>query len=171
MKRICESLGALLFLGACAGADVRVETAGLDRARFATFTSFSVVTAADAPPTGYAAGNATPDVLALATNDVAAELSRRGYQRNDQSSDLIVRVAAGSRTVLESPTGSQARLGVPVMKDTERAIVIDVIARSTSESVFHGVARYDAARDADPSKVHETISKIVAEIPSASKAP
>ena len=162
----------LLSAAACGGGSaLRVKTDDAKVAMVARHRTYSQEIAQTAPGT-YAKGELTPEVVQEMGRAVDQEMGQRGYSLvTDGSGELVVRIAAGSRTSLDQPTGSAAaRGGASATEATERGIVIDIFERATNEQLFHGYGRYDAnPASMDEKKVREAVARIAATIPPAAK--
>jgi hypothetical protein len=159
-------------LVACGGpSKLEVKTTDAKVESVAMHKTYSHATAENAP-SGYAAGEITPDVIERVRREVDTHLQQKGYVLDaGGGGELIVRLSAGTREVANVPSGGAARIGAPVTYDTQRAIVIDILARAANETLFHGYARYDADLSSmDPAKVREAVARTLASVPRAASS-
>lgn len=167
---VAAALAALTF--SCGGG-IRVRNLQPDATAFAPLKTY-VHEVATVAPDGYERTKLTPVVLDEVQRDVDTEMSARGYTLAKGTGDMIVRVSSGARQVEREPSAAALRLGADDAPEdrTEGALVIDIMDKSATSHLFHGVARAVV----DPKKPSKTqlaaaVKKILAPLPSIPSAP
>lgn len=152
----------------CASPPPHVETSSASPAGIALRKSF-VIEVSDTPPPGYTPAARSRDVLDMARPKVEAELTRKGYvAKAGGEADMIVRLSAGMRTVVDQPSGRVAAEGAPADVDEISTLALTIVDRKSSETLFSGTAKKEIHRqtvkDAD---VAYAVTQILEPVPAA----
>ena len=155
----------VLGLGACNSASrpSTVETTSASVTSIARHETYSV-TVADHPPPGYEPTASLAEPLARLRRDVDTELQRRGYTPVNDG-ELVVRIAAGARTVAREPRGRNAAFGAPSTPSTESQLVVDVFDRASGTNVLHGVVPDVPPGEPRDERIAAAVSRIFASVP------
>lgn len=163
--KLTSMLLVLALVTSCAAQPIQVATTDSKVGSVAKRRTYALGTAASAP-SGYKPGDVTAAVLTEILSAVDREMQKKGYARADDKGELTVRVSAGSRSVSDAASGSAARFGAPAEQSLERGVVIDFLAPTSGEVLFHGYARYDAdPATVDAAKVNAAVSQLLADVP------
>jgi hypothetical protein len=118
------------------------------RAGVASYQTFAFGTA-NAPSTGFEVTPRSIEVQRKVTELVETTLEKRGYQRDANSPDLVVKISAGSGTLRHQDVGRQAQ----VTLQPRGYISIDVYDAELGTSVWHGSGQADI----DPDKIDDAL--------------
>lgn len=145
----------LAAAAACGGTKPQVATTGsASAAGVARFKSY-VMEIAETPPQGYSPAKRSKVVLEMARPKIEAELTKKGYvaASSEAEADLVVRVAAGVKTIVDQPTGAAQIAGADADADEVSTLAINILDRKTKESLFAGSAKKEihsrTVKDAD----------------------
>lgn len=155
----------------CSSPKPDVRTSSSNAAGIARHKSFSVEVS-DTPPPGYSPAARSKNVMDMARPKVEAELARKGYvAATGAESDLIVRLSAGVRTVVDQPSGRVAIEGAPADLDEVSTLAVTIIDRKSSESLFSGTAKKEIHRTTvKESDVAYAVTQILEPVPAADDA-
>jgi hypothetical protein len=108
------------------------------RSGFDSYQTFTFGTA-NAPSTGFEVTSRSIEVQRKVTELVDSTLAKRGYRRETNSPDLIVKISAGSGSQSHTDVGRQEKVTV----QPRGFISIDVYDAALGTSVWHGSGQAD----------------------------
>jgi hypothetical protein len=119
----------------------QVQTNSANVAGVARYKTY-LIEITDSPPAGYRPAARSRNVLEMARPKIEAAMGKKGYTASaGAEADLIVRVSAGVRTVVDQPTGTAAIDGAPSETDEVSTLVINIIDMKSKEKLFEGAAK------------------------------
>lgn len=151
---------------ACGGANpVPVHTWSVDASSLARHRTYAHE--AGKPPSDHTVSARSTVVIEKARPHVDAEMQRRGFVLvPPEEADLVVRIASGTRTEEESPTGAAAVVGAPTSEDRMSVLFVDIVERATGKFLLHGRATKEVYNGkVDDREVEKAVKEIFEEVP------
>jgi len=147
----------------------QVRTQSTNAAGIAAHRTY-LIELSETPPPGYAPAKRSKDVLEMARPKVDAELTRKGYVAGTGETDLVVRLSAGVRTVIDEPSGRVAVEGAPADVDEVSTLAVAIVDRKSGENLFSGAAKKEVHRKGiKDSDVAYAVTQILEPVPAASR--
>jgi hypothetical protein len=129
----------------------QVQATSATVASFAPFHTFGFRLAED-PPAPYQVSPRSFEVGRQVRELVAAELSRKGYAEAGANADFMIRISTGTAKEDKAhPTTTSGGSENEPQSVVGGEIVVDAFDRSTSQQVWHGIARAEI----DPQRINE----------------
>jgi hypothetical protein len=167
-RSLSLSVLCCLIVGGCA-TNPQVQTNSANVAGVARHKTF-LIEMTESPPAGYKPAVRSKTVLEMARPKIEAALVKKGYSASPGAeADLIVRVSAGVRTVVDQPTGTAAIDGAPSETDEVSTLVINIIDMKSKEKLFEGAAKKEIhSRQVKDEDVAFAVTQMLDPVPASS---
>lgn len=160
----------VVALAACGATKPQVSTTGKASAAAVGSHKSYFLLIVETPPQGYAPAKRSQQVLEMAKPKIDAELAKKGYAgvASESEAELIVRVAAGVKQVVDQPTGSAQIAGVDSEVEELSTLAINIVDRTTGDSLFAGSAKKEIhSKSVKDSDVTAAVTGILAPVPAS----
>lgn len=170
LTRSLASFAMLVALAACGATKPQIATTGKTSAAAVASHKSYFLLIVETPPHGYLPAKRSQQVLEMAKPKIDAELTKKGYASvaSENEAELVVRVAAGVKQVVDQPTGSAQLAGVDSEVEELSTLAINIVDRTTGDSLFAGSAKKEIhSKSVKDSDVAAAVTGILAPVPAS----